>query len=113
MGDTRSTRLDSHVNDEDANDNIKRDECQLDSAEVVEVVRESIGNLDRSSDNGLAVGAPKIYRGHHFKDTIARDNARVQYGDVYNIGACAHSSLALQRQPNNMLRTEKFEEVQV
>jgi hypothetical protein len=55
----------------------------------------------------------KVYKGHHFKHTVAKGNARVQYGDVYNLGSCCHQSLALAPPDSHSIRIEKYKEVQL
>ena len=71
-----------------------------------------VEELERQAANS-GVKNTKVYKGHYFKRAVAKGNARVQYGDVYNFGPCRYQGTALMWQDRHAIRTEKFAEVQV
>lgn len=69
--------------------------------------------VNRSRKQILIKKKNKVSKGHFFKNTVARDNARVQYGDTYNYGTCKRNCLELEKRQEKHQTVVKLAEAQV
>lgn len=68
----------------------------------VSLVREIATDVRRQVKQSRTQKRSQVSRGHNFKQNIARDQLRVQYGDVYNVSPCSCQSLILKLQEQCM-----------
>lgn len=84
------------------------------SLENVDALRSRSPKLIRRTKRQISLRPKtKFFRGHNFKHSVAKGNARVQYGDTYNIGSCAHDTQTLQRHGRATTRSPTITEAQI
>ena len=114
-----------NTKEQQADRRIKKDEADLPdpkNEDAVESLRDAdetllegctASNVTRRVKRQIRVRKKiKISKGHSFKQLVAKDHSRVQYGDTYKLGSCTHSSTGLDVQVGGALQSMRQTEAQ-